>query len=503
MVFAGERRVVTAELAREAVEATRRLRGLRSGLRIVPEPLGVVPREVDLGGYLVRTLPRVPLTPWFALARPERHLRPFLRAWLTSAVEHGWVADVHAQNLLVGGGRYWVRDMDSVWLDDPELEGARTSLHTYFLGGPARRHRALFFRELERIAGRAARSPERFAQWLEDQRHLRRKAPRPPARVRQWLSREQSGEGRARDPRRFAKVSMEALPRRFRPEERPVWRLPYFVAPLDRVRVYGSGRPAALFTARGVRVFFHPFMAEHYALDVLEYGAGTEVFWATPTSSPRSVVVWNDEHLFALKLSLDVELLGINRLVEDSKLQRAVAVSAALRDVRFLREPVAVRTEEKGYGFIYRELLDDMNELTPGFAWKREPPWRSLVSTFCQLAFGQGLIGDLHRQNVLLTRTGDVVLRDLDAFKRAPAKEYQRAWVDELRAEWMYGRTPKRWAEVDAMLFDELTRWLGADVVNAERAHLKRRGWKSLADPKDPSQPLYSLDAMVRRKRQA
>ncbi|MBL8953106.1 MAG: hypothetical protein JNK82_20180 [Myxococcaceae bacterium] len=505
VLFASERRVVTAELARDAVETTRRLRHLRTGLRIVPETLGLVPRDADLGGYLVRELPRVPLTPWFALEHPERHIRGFLRAWLKSAVEHGWVADVHAQNILVSPGpTWWVRDMDSVWLDDPELEGARTSLHTFFLGGPARNHRALFFRELERLAGKAAREPDTFAQWLEDERHFRRKAPKPPTGVRRWLAKEQSGEGRARDPRRFAKVTMAVLPRRFRPEEKPVWRLPYFVAPRGRVHIYGTERPPALFTSDGgVRVFFHPFMAEHHALDVLEFGAGTEAFWATPTSSPRSVVVWNARgELFGLKLSLDVELLGINRKVDDSKLKRAVEVSSALRDVRYLREPVAVRTEEKDYGFIYRELLpgSEMNALTPGFLWKREPPWRALVETFAKLAFGQGLIGDLHRQNVLLTPKGEVVLRDLDAFKRAPAKEYQRAWVDALRAEWMYGQKTKRWAEVDGLLFEQLEQWLGRDVVEAERAELRRRGWKTLHDPRDPSEPLYSLDAMVRSK---
>lgn len=496
VLFASERRVVTAELARDAVETTRRLRGLRTGLRIVPETLGVVPRDADLGGYLVRELPRVPLTPWFALERPERYIRPFLRAWLESAVEHGWVADVHAQNILVSGKHFWIRDMDSVWLDDPELEGARTSLHTYFLGGPARRHRALFFRELERHAGKAARDPDAFAQWLEDERHFRRRAPRPPASVRRWLKLEQTVNPRARDPRRFAKVSMDVLPRRFRPEHQPVWRLPYFVAPEGRVRVYGTERPPALFTKAGVRVFFHPFMAEHYALDILEYGAGPDTFWASPTASPRSVVVWNEEHLFALKLSLDVELLGINRLVEDSKLQRAVEVSAAIRGVRYLREPVAVRTEEKGYGFIYRELSPDMNALTPGFAWKKPPPWRALVRAFCELAFGQGLVGDLHRQNVLLTKAGEVVLRDLDAFKRD--REVHRCFSDELRAEWMYGQPKKNWGEVDALLFEQLERWLGSDVVQAELAGLHRRGWRTTYDPKDPSEPLYSLDAMVK-----
>lgn len=503
VLFAQERRVVSAESARDAVAVTRALAAQKRGLRILPETLGVVPRDVDLGGYLVRELPRgVKLTPWFALERPQAHLAAFLRAWMTSALDDGWVADVHAQNLLFGGGRYWVRDLDSVWLEDDELEGARTSLHTYFLGGPARRHRRQFFRELEKYAGKAARDADAFAQWLADERHLRSRAPRPPRRVRRFLQREQTQNPRRRDPKRFAKVSLDALPRRFRPEHQPVWRLPYFVAPLERVKVYGRGRPRALFAEGGVRVFFHPHMAEAYGLDVLEYGKGTQVFWATPTASPRSVVVWNDDgEPFGLKLSLDVELLGINRLVHDSKLQRAVANCAAMRNVRFLAEPVAVRTEEKDYGFIYRELPEDLNDLTPGFALKLKPEvhFPALVNAFAELALGQGLVGDLHQQNVLFTSRNELVVRDLDSFKRD--KSVHQAWTDELRAEWVYLAGGAGWQLMDSLLFDAVERYLGKEVVDAERAELRRRGWKTLYMPGDPSEPLYSLDAMLHHHR--
>jgi IucA / IucC family len=527
--FAGERREVTRALAAESLAATRALRRRRGGLRILPETVSVIPREPGLGGFLVRELPRRPLTPWFALKNPRRHLARFLRAWMTSAIEHGWVADVHAQNILVGDGGYWVRDLDSVWLDDPELEGARSSLHSYFLGGPARGHRAEFLRALERYAGKAARDPDTFAQWLADQRHAQGKPPRPPASVRRWLKLEQTKNPRSRDPRRFAPISMAALPQRARPENQPVWRLPYFVAPLGRVKVYGKARPAELFTRRGVRVFFHPLMAERYALDVLEYGAGTQTFWATPTASPRSVVVWNERHLFALKLSLDVELLGLTRLVEDSKLTRAPLVSSLLRGVRVLREPVAVKTEEKAFGFIYRALPKDVGTLTPGFALKlsfrllHDRIFPALVDAFAALALGQGLIGDLHQQNVLFTPKFQLVLRDLDSFKTDPelrkrrglrtpkglkldARAYHRAWADELRAEWMHlakrdvprALHRRLWERLDALLLAAAERHLGKAIVAAERAHLARQGWKGLTHPSDPTEPLYSLEAMVK-----
>lgn len=527
--FASERREVTAQRASEALGVTRALRGRRGGLRILEETLALIPRDPKLGGYLVRELPRVSLTPWFALKNPQRHIAPFLDAWMTSALERGWVADVHAQNILVGGGGYWVRDLDSVWLDDPELEGARTSLHSYFLGGPARRHRSTFFRALERHAGRAARDADTFAQWLADQRHARSKPPRPPAKVRRWLRLEQTRNPRRRDPKRFAPVAMAALPERARPENQPVWRLPYFFAPRDRVVVHGKARPGALFTPRGVRVFFHPLMAERYALDVLEYGAGKETFWATPTASPRSVVVWKGREVFALKLSLDVELLGLTRLVEDSKLTRAPAVSQVLRGVRVMREPVAVKTEEKAFGFIYRALPRDVGQLTPGFALKLTAPllerriFPALVRAFSELALGQGLIGDLHQQNVLFTPKYELVLRDLDSFKvdpqlrekrglatppgmKADPRAYHHAWADELRGEWMYlakQATPRAvhrrlYQRLDTLLLEAVERHLGKGIAAAERAHLAKQGWGGLTHPTDPSEPLYSIEAMVK-----
>lgn len=528
--FAGEERVVTRALAADAVETSRALRGLRGGLAILPETFAAVPREGGLGGYLVRELPRVRLTPWFALENPRAHFAPFLRAWMRSALDHGWVADVHAQNLLVGGGRYWVRDLDSVWREDPELEGARTSLHTYFLGGPAKGHRAVFFRALERHAGRAARSPDAFASWVADQRQARARAPRPPASVRRWLSLEQTRNPRDRDPRRFARVTLKGLPARALPENRPVWRLPYVEVPRVRAVVYGQARPRALFTRSGVRVFFHPLMGERYGLDLLEYGAGKETFWATPTASPRSVVAWGERGPpFGLKLSLDVELLGLTRLVESSKLARAVAVSEVLRGVRVLREPVAVRTAEKDFGLIYRALPADTGSLTPGFALRlsfallHDRVFPALVRAFATLAFGQGLIGDLHQQNVLFTPRHALVLRDLDSFKAdlalrrlrglpVPAglkdepRAYARAWGDELRGEWMYlakKAVPRRlhralYQRLDALLLAEARRHLGGEVVEAELAHLARQGWEGFLHPRDPSEPLYSVEAMVR-----
>jgi hypothetical protein len=62
----------------------------------------------------------------------------------------------------------------------------------------------------------------------------------------------------------------------------------------------------------------------------------------------------------------------------------------------------------------------------------------------------------------------------------------------------MHLEREKDWAYLDALLFAALERHLGREVVQAEREHLRSKGWPTLFHPEDPSEPLYSLDAMVR-----
>lgn len=536
VVLAGERRTVTRDRAAEWVAVSRTLERLAhpAGLQPLLEPLAIVPRDGSPAGYSVREIPptarRVDraLVPWFALgAQPRplvrdlarraqaplrdfvrrRLLRPFLAAWMRSALEDGWVADVHAQNLLVEldrarlpTGRFFVRDLEDVSIDArhverrrPALAGMppeadaldltaalRTSLHRHFLGGPVHAlvragvARSDFFDELERAMraagqgppGRALHDPDAFAQWVEDRRHDRLPRPQVPRDLARWIEREQRLNDRRRNPRFFAPVSLRRLPQRFDPRERPVWRLEWMEVPLERVRLEADRVPAtlrrALFVRRGgeraVRFFVHPFMRERYGLDLAEHGGRRGPFWATPTASPRSLVVWHetDRSLrFALKLSMDVALQRVGRLLRASKLSRAVAVNGCLEaiparerralGVAVLPEPLSLRTEEKPFGTIARCLLPDMDALVPGFslfagadplalrlagpgaeaavAFVESRVFPPLVRAFAGLALGYGLVGDLHQQNALFRTgadgrlTGELVLRDLDSFQ--------------------------------------------------------------------------------------
>jgi len=662
-----------------------------AGLHLLPEPLSMVPlQSATPGGYIVRSIPRSVLTgrtvllPWFALTHPERGggdgrlpalarrartdlrsfalrklLRPFLRAWLTSALEQGWCAEVHAQNLLVEldprgrlTGRFFVRDLEGCYADlgfieraHPRLakavralpyvrnvaddydqleqaHGAALSLHTHFRSGPiwhleracrrwARRgliaeprfQRAGWWRSFctelatqiadptDAPASAVVRSADRFAQWLLDQRQRRLPRPAIPAPLARWLEREQTANERARDPQLFAPISALPLPGRFDPAQRPIWPLEYLEIPIDDVAIAqhrpGAAVRRALFSDRRghrcVRFFVHPWSREQYALDVARWGLQRGQFWATPTASIRSLAVWSkrDPRLcFGLKLSIDVEIQRIRRVVKTSKLARAIALTAVFdampraqrrhHGVDVLREPLTLRLTGQEHGTIVRELAPDMQSLVPGFSlfaarpgnrpplaielagrgvdaarlvdWLIESLWKPLVRVSSYLMFGQGLIGDLHQQNVLFEcdrrgeLTGRLVLRDLDSFKTdlelrrrrgrtvQPYLEagaagatsadlklddstcwYDEAWSRELRAEWVYLATRlchtwaarlggaaavrsalagrRLWAAFDRLLLTAAAAYLGDDVVVAELIRLRRGRGRPAALP--------------------
>lgn len=527
----GERRDFHADDAARCVRRSALIRAFG------PRGLQVMPETLALGASIVRELPaRTRLVPWFALGERARPLiRPFLRAWLVSAIAHGWAPDAHAQNVLYAPGqrRFYVRDFEDVGVDlafiaaahprlrpqwralDPRAESdfpeqLETSLHGFFLGGPvwALGAAELFFHELRALTGAEVRDPRAFRDWVLERRERRLRPPTPPARLMRWLRDEQTKNPRDRDPKHFARVDLSAIPERFRPERRPVFRLPWVSVPRAQACMRGHARLPGFFAGAHVRCFFHPMMTDAHALDLAQHGPGLDVFWATPTASPRSLVVWPDgqpERAFGLKVSIDVALLGLNRLIAPGKLERAVAVSACLArsGAPHLPEPISVRLADAAWGSIGRAL--DADPGVPGFSvTNARAHWPALVKAFARLAFGEGLLPDLHRQNVLF-RHGQAVVRDLDAFKTdlelrwrrgktlAPfarargtladlkldlgSSHYDEAWGHGLRAEWAWrgGKTAAR--QLDALLIAEARAWLGDAVVDDERARAGRTGF--------------------------
>ncbi len=499
---------------------------------------------------------------WPAPVRAERIraqlLRPLLRQVCRAAVDGAWVAALHAQNLLItlndrgALSGFLVRDLDDVAVDwhqvqtrwprlawpdalrpfarhpalgATEQESAlRHTLHAHFVGGPLtalapflggrRAARAMFDETLAEVLAAPAADGREFQQRIEARRDAALRPPRPPRQVRTWLEREQILNQRVRDPRFFARVDDDRLGPRFDASAQPIFRLEAVPVPTAAVQTRGvPGQPVRVSSNRRTRHLpFHPFMREALGIDLTQRPAVDTGLWATPTSSPRTLVCWSSSRgpAWCLKLPLDLELLNISRVLKRSKLERAVGVSRLLSQIRperlrafgvsFMREPGSAWVDDGGeapaVALITRELPPGMNAWWPGFSVFApngdDPPellrlagtrhasrlvdtieqrlWAPLTRAAAFLMLDQGVIPDLHQQNVLLRFDAradtQVLVRDLDAFKTdltlrrlrgLPMSAfddltgstddlklgghddfYDVAFIETLRADWLY-----------------------------------------------------------------
>lgn len=606
-VVAGEARALGLTHARRAVDATQLLDALGPvGFSICREPFAMVPKRAPLAGLIVRQVPRGRWRPFFALTHSSarlpvglqrRLLEGAVKAWLRAAIDFGLSLELHAQNLLVQvdarglpTGRFGYRDLDGLTADAPYLErrwpahrrlverlaSRRTGLFDdpdewleasffrFFLGGPAAGFdggQAFASACLGSALGVDGRSPKEVVAAVLRRRSERLRPPRPPRAVRRFLDREQGLNERRRDPRFFAPVQEDALPSAWRPASHPVFVLDALVLRPDEVELLPN---VASPWRRGRRrwLFVHPFMRERLGLLAATRRLRPTPYFAAPTSSPRSLIVWDRRgRVFGLKVSLDVELLGLSRLVHGSKLRRATTVDAAVaaidapelrrRGLTILREPAALRVRERDDGQLLRRWNERLGHAVAGFgllapggpldrlsaprfeavlvARVLEP----LARAAAFLMLGQGLIGQLHQQNVLFELeasglpSGRLLLRDLDSFvidarvrrsrglstprldRREQALQleqathrYDDAWGRSCRADFAFlaelasgrrGITPTRrralvYATLDRSFLLAALEFLGASVIGAELRWVlsRRRGaqpWRAFTDP--------------------
>src|SRR5437762_698536 len=83
--------------------------------------------------------------------------------------------------------------------------------------------------------------------------------------------------------------------------------------------------PAAIY-----RLFIHPESQKFYADLIKQYGPATNDYEATATSSSRSLVVHpknRPDFLFFVKISLGVELGGVDRTIPAAEVARSVGIS--------------------------------------------------------------------------------------------------------------------------------------------------------------------------------
>ncbi|MFH1132361.1 MAG: hypothetical protein V1754_13580 [Pseudomonadota bacterium] len=277
---------------------------------------------------------------------------------------------------------------------------------------------------------------------------------------------------------------------KFGPESRQVFDLPYIPIPEDKMKfAYLDGNTSAnmrqnvVYSENGkslIRFFFHPLYADKYKDLINEYGVRYGEYWATSTSSPRSLVVWKrtePSKPIWVKVSLHAQIdhyvrangtkVGISRVQSEKKARRSALVNAAFSSIKpqefgnhqveFMPEPASfvpgdIQVSGRRIGFdrstIFRELpkvltrSNDSTKYIPAFAFikgLKETAQRNridvlelakkglmepLVRTYLYLGLEHGLQGELHTQNFLLEvnartglPTGKVMVKDLDGFR--------------------------------------------------------------------------------------
>lgn len=299
-----------------------------------------------------------------------------------------------------------------------------------------------------------------------------------PSDLDPWLELEQVVNARSQ-PDVFVKIDFTELPHEFDPIYRPVFEIGYFEIPEDeaflRVGAISKDSQEILrFKKNGepyLRFFVHPLMERNYKKLMEQYEFVTGEFLATPTASPRSLIIFDKKDPLRrgyMKLSLSVMVSGLRRINSRDKLERAFAVSGIMEEIPesakselrfdYLGEPAVISTGDRGYGNIVRDDFERFlakprrgYQYVPGFSLfakrdGREPiaieAWQEsgldpikfvrknfiepLSAVSAYLSFQEGLNGEPHQQNVLFELdskgriTGKLLIRDLDAFKVDP-----------------------------------------------------------------------------------
>lgn len=299
-----------------------------------------------------------------------------------------------------------------------------------------------------------------------------------PRNLADWLHAEQKLNEKIVARSDASSLASGTLPAELDPMRSPVYWLGYVEVPVEDATVVralsvDSGTERQLLVDRDgkkfVRFFVHPASEAYYSKRVRGCPIRYE-FLASPTASPRSLAVWNPHRgdpPMLIKTSLDASVGDLRRMIPREKLSRAVAVTNSMdqwyaenrggRAPPFLRESMTVVPPGSSNGMIVRELPPGFPQgrgtrFVPALALYGRPPgggppmlvemiqksgmqpmdyvrekvFRPLLSTYADMTYGQGLVGEPHQQNVVYEigrdgqLTGRVLIRDLDSMHIDP-----------------------------------------------------------------------------------
>ena len=244
-------------------------------------------------------------------------------------------------------------------------------------------------------------------------------------------------------------IEPTSLPPDFWPELQPVFWLPEFEAPKEQFRLFQN-------PTRSLPWYLLGSSSESYANLVhpltLQYLLGRNIkgakwssprFLATPMASHRTLLVWKPRANippFAVKTSVNVWIGGLNRNVRLNEIRRSVGFSSLLagiptadlarQGILLLDDPVGLVHKQTNAGFLARDTpckLASEEEIVPLFSllasgqngrprivhlivssglepsvWVDKFIFTPLIYQAYFLGMTEGLVGEMHEQNLLL-----------------------------------------------------------------------------------------------------
>ena len=307
----------------------------------------------------------------------------------------------------------------------------------------------------------------------------------------QWIHQEQRLNDRTIGEEDY-QIQPNSLAPEFWPERRPVFWLAEFEAPKEQFRLWQNpigSLPGYLSDALSDSYSYlvHPFTVEYFRNRRLSGARWKDPrFLATPMASHRSLLVWEPgahRPPFAVKVSLNRWIGGLNRNVRVKEIRRSVGVSSLLagiprtalarQGILLLDDQIGLLPRRTNAGLLVRDIPESLGageEIVPVFsllasrrggpprivdliastrleptAWVDEFILRPLIYQAYFLGLTEGLIGEMHEQNILMELRDGLptkrfwhrdlggFLRDRDlrrladkGFERLPAHIHQR-----------------------------------------------------------------------------
>jgi hypothetical protein len=280
------------------------------------------------------------------------------------------------------------------------------------------------------------------------------------------INSEQLFNDRVENTNVFASIMQNDVDPKYLPEKQPVFKLDKVLVPVSDLTIVDTsdGKFTKMMTVRVkgkeyIPLFIHPESKELYQME-LDTLSPTKEYYATPLSSHRSMVIWDEtipEKPLYVKLSLNKKIGEDLRILTSGQIERAAAISYLLKTmdlkalqkkgIYFIDEPFHMYIKRNNTGYSVRAMpsFPEGSELMPMFTLYskkggqprlvkmieesglpaktvvREQLMNPLLSHMSELFFEHGFVGDLHEQNVAIRLqdgkfTGEIYYRDLAGF---------------------------------------------------------------------------------------